>query len=159
MANDFRFTAFDFDAIHGSFGPPEDFEKEEAVFKLKQGNSFEVEDFGRTNIPFPAECGFYEENITNPGKHNAPMLKDEFHFNTVFPPTQPIQESTKLPNIPTGGVEILEHDKQIPQQASLLTSLELLTNHGSGLKKLKGERLSNTSTATETYVGSQRLST
>ena len=85
------------------------------------------------------EFDFSTISISPPTQHQQPksndLTLDEFHFNTFFP-TQSIHESTR------------------PYS---LASLELLSNYRLGFKKLKGEKLNETSTVTK--VGSYKLST
>lgn len=105
------------------------------------------------------EFDFSTISISPPTQHQQPksndLTLDEFHFNTFFP-TQSIHESTRLTHIPTKDSEIPKHIKQIPRPYSL-ASLELLSNYRLGFKKLKGEKLNETSTVTK--VGSYKLST
>ena len=141
MANCFcSLTPFDFNEFQGSYFPLNDFEIEEAIFKANQDQYL-----------LELEVPQHQQPKSND------LTLDEFDFNTIFPPTQPIQESTGLPDIPTKGSEIPEHTKQISRSYSL-ASLELLRNHGSGFKKLRGEKLNNISTD-ETKVGTHKLST
>ncbi|XP_062145115.1 DELLA protein RGL1-like [Alnus glutinosa] len=131
MANNtlFSFSPFCSDGIQGGYGPLEDFENEEAVFKEKQVDHLSEIKAGETTNPISAEYRV---------KKGAHLLEDQL---------QQIQPTVS---------DAVEHDKQIPHPSSL-ASLELLRNYGSGFKKLKGEILNDVST--ETNVVSHKFST
>jgi hypothetical protein len=125
---------------------PEDFEKDKAVYKENKKHTilFEME-VEEANPISTVEYGgahlLKDQPISND------VISDEFHFDSVFPPPQPIQETTELAQIPT-------------RDPSSLASFELLRKYGNGFKKLKGEIiLSDKSAHESTPAVSHRLST
>ncbi|KAK9281612.1 hypothetical protein L1049_004515 [Liquidambar formosana] len=123
---------------------------------------FGIEDWGEIDSLLAA-YGFYQENMAENGAHlpqhdqQQPPLQqqhqepvsdycvyDNFNFSAVSPPIPPVQEDGGLENIQTGFSNSDEPVKEKPNQFSL-ASLGLLSNYGSGLKKLKEGNLTNLS--------------
>ncbi|KAF5455391.1 hypothetical protein F2P56_024970 [Juglans regia] len=156
----FSFTPY-LDGIQENYGPLEDFRKEEAQFKEKRDHLIDME-MGEAN---PNEYGFHQGEMAKKVdyflkdklliQHQQPI--DEFHFNALSPTTQPIQESAGLVHIPARVSETSENNTQMPHPSPLASPLKLLTNYGSGFKKLKGEKLIKVET--ETSGTSDKLST
>ncbi|KAF5462412.1 hypothetical protein F2P56_018418 [Juglans regia] len=170
MDNIFSFPPSNFDAVQESFGYPEDLEIEELpTFKEKQDHLAEME-VGEANPLISSQYGFHHQEdmakkvaaylLKGQRQHSQnpqPYRLTDLMLDAVSPQTQPTQVSAGLARIPETGPDFPEQDKQIPHPFSL-ASLKLLTDYGSGFKKLKGERLSDESTES-TCVASCRLST
>ncbi|CAK7348432.1 unnamed protein product [Dovyalis caffra] len=153
MANAlFSFDPFDFNGIQSCYSRIEDYEKAELMIKGKQDHLFSMEDL-RQVYPICSDCGAYQDNTQNKGvnffknqlqkpkQQQSPpksnyLPVDDF-LGSCFPePAQPMQEIRKLENI-------VKHGKETQYPPALSSSLELLNNYGSGIKKLNVNQLGN----------------
>lgn len=166
MANAlFSFTPFDFNGIQGDY-LPEHHEKGEAVIKEKQNPLFSMEELGQV-YPICSEYGAYQDDTSSnkglhffkdqqqqppPPKSNCLTL-DEY-FGSCFPaPAQPIQKLNK------SEINIAKPNKESPHPFVLSSSLELLNNYGSSIKKLNMNQFNNASNQTHQVETRKKLST
>ncbi|KAF2325079.1 hypothetical protein GH714_022662 [Hevea brasiliensis] len=167
MANAlFSFTPFDFGGFQSDC-PPEDYEKGEAVTKGKQYPLFSMEEQGQV-YPLCSEYSAYHDDLASnkglhffkyqhqqqqppPPKSNCLTL-DEFFGSCFRAPAQPIQEVKKSENIS-------KPNKESSHPFVLSSSLELLNNYGSGIKKLYVNQFSNASNQTSHVETRKKLST
>lgn len=160
MANSFfSFTQFDFNGIQSGWSYPlESCRKDEALIKDKQlHDSFSMEDLGIV-YPLCSDCGANQDNDKVPSNGSC-FLKDQQqqqqqslppsqsnslslneYFGSCFPaPAQPIREIKKLDNI-------FKSNKEMSLPFTLSSSLDILNNYGSNIKKLNVNQFSNTET-------------
>jgi hypothetical protein len=165
MANaSFSFDPFDFNGIQSGYSHNEDYEKEELVIKGKQDRMFSMEDLGQV-YPICSEYGAYQDNTENkelnffrdqhqqqPQQQQSPPNTNYLALDDLlgycFPaPAQPTQEIRKIENI-------VEHSKEMQYTPALSSSLQLLHNYGSGIKKLNANQPGSASN--ETCFGSRK---
>lgn len=142
----FSFEPFDFSGIQGGYAPLEGYEKDVAG-KGKLDHLFGIEEleeleslcsqYGLLQESFPEKrAGHISMAQQLPTPRSNCWALDELQFDAVPSPAQPIQESRRVEDFQVGN-------RERPYPFSLL-SLELLNNYGGGVKKLKGENISNT---------------
>ncbi|KAF9669257.1 hypothetical protein SADUNF_Sadunf14G0089000 [Salix dunnii] len=137
--------------------------KEELVVKGKQDRMFSMEDLGQV-YPICSEYGAYQDNTENkelnffrdlrqqqqppPQQQQSPPKALDDFLGYCFPaPAQPEQEIRKLKNI-------VEHGKEMQYTTALSSSLQLLHNYESGIKKLNANQPG--SAGNETRFGSRK---
>ncbi|XVF22083.1 hypothetical protein REPUB_Repub12eG0143200 [Reevesia pubescens] len=162
-------AAFDINGTHGSYNL-QDYEKEAAVIKGKQDHLFGIQEIGedRDNDPLFPEYGVYQENVAKksedqgehqqqPGQATKSDYLDEFNFSSVYSTNLAFQEFSSPENIQDKSQELVKSIKEIPLSFQF-SSLELLSNHGNGFKKLKLGKSSGSSDKTHAR-GRKKLST
>ncbi|KAJ1412559.1 hypothetical protein SESBI_20286 [Sesbania bispinosa] len=132
---------------------------EEVLFHEK--NTFSGMELLRETNPLPTENGkgaimLEDQNQQQELQVNNLML-EEINFGPYLQQTQPFQETTGLKIHGMVNSDLVEHSMQVPTPS--LTSLELLRNYGSRLKKLSGQNINNSSNNLETSLHHQKMST
>lgn len=160
MANSLTsFPSFGISEIYASYNSLTGYEKEESFSKRKQAELSGLETLGDAHS-FCSEYGFYQEN-NPPGKTVNFATDIEPPFPVLAPSPQPIYSPGILSDFkfdPTfqSTNQSLPEIKEEEQSFFPLSSLELQTNFGSGVEKLKGEICSDYEV---NYAGGKKLST
>ena len=161
----FSFTAFNVNGFRGGYGSIQ----EQVVFPIEH-NIPTMELLGDKNpiIPSTTEQGkehhLLKEQNQQQKQHDFKfdnLMLEEFSFDPAPQQAQPFQDTSALTKNQAVGKTSSQqlvgyiNNKQVPPPRSLASSLDLLSNYGSRLKRLRGRNLSNT----ESCVDLQKLST